>query len=112
MREQLNAMLDGVVGDAAVEEAKDIPQARQLIAKLQPDVVILDLRLPSGSGLELLKEIKKSKPETTVIMLTAFPDRYIEKECKKAGADFFFSKFNDFERAVGVVRSVIAKRAT
>jgi two-component system response regulator DevR len=76
-----------VVGEAGtVREA--VSQAEQLL----PDVVVLDVRLPGGDGLEACEKIKSQRPETRVIMLTSFPDDHVLFDAIAAGADGYVLK--------------------
>jgi DNA-binding response OmpR family regulator len=60
---------------------------------LQPyDKIILDIGLPDGSGINLLRIFKKSKPETDVIMFTNYPSAEFKTNCIELGADHFFNK--------------------
>ena len=76
-----------VVGEAGtVREA--VNQARQLA----PDVVVLDIRLPGGSGLEACRQIKAHRPETRIIVLTSYPDDEVLFDAISAGADGYVLK--------------------
>lgn len=94
--ERLEEMLDPLPGIEVIGYAADIPEALRSIREAKPDVVLLDLHLPSGSGIEVLKKIKKEMPATVVIVLTnyAFP-QYSEK-CMELGAHAFLDKSSDF----------------
>ena len=75
---------------------------------LKPDAVILDIRLPGRSGIQVLKEIKAAHPETVVIMLTNYDFDQYRRQCLQLGADYFFNKTLEFEK----VMTVLAERAT
>ena len=76
-----------VVGEAAtVSEA--ITQAETLA----PDVVVLDIRLPGGDGMEACRQIKAQRPETRVIVLTSYPDEQILFDAIASGADGYVLK--------------------
>jgi len=76
-----------VVGEATtVREA--ISEAEQLV----PDVVVLDIRLPGGDGLDACRQIKAQRPETRVIILTSFPDDEVLYDAIAAGADGYVLK--------------------
>lgn len=96
VREGLKAMLAKehdfeIVGDAANAE-----QAYELIARLHPDVILLDIRLPGVSGIEVCRTVTKRYPETAVIILTTFTDETLVAQCIQAGARGFIIK--DIER--------------
>ena len=67
-------------------------EAIEMIKQSHPLLVMLDIRLPDGSGVEVLKEIQKSYPETHVIMISAHADIKVAVECMKLGAYDFIEK--------------------
>jgi DNA-binding NarL/FixJ family response regulator len=96
-------MLTELKGIEVVAQARDGQEARNLASKTKPDVAILDLRMPKGSGVEVLTAIKKLDPAPTVIMLTnyAYPEN--RKQCIDKGADYFFDKSTEFQKVVSVL---------
>jgi DNA-binding NarL/FixJ family response regulator len=72
----------------------------QLVLK-KPDVVILDLKLKDGNGIDILTRIKQSKLPAKVIVFTM--NNSFEKECRKAGCDFFFDKSGDFDELMNAL---------
>ena len=100
IRQRLVRQLREMDGIEVVGEADDVPVARKLVEKLKPDVAILDIRMPSGSGADLVQELKQLKPAPTVIMLTNYPYPENRKKCMALGADFFFDKSTEFQEAV------------
>jgi two-component system response regulator DevR len=60
---------------AVVGQADNVASAVMFAAALEPDVVIMDVRLPDGSGIEACREIRSARPETRVLMLTSYDDR-------------------------------------
>ncbi len=96
VREGLKAILVtepdfSIVGDAANAE-----EALELIEHLRPDVVLLDVRLPGVSGIEVCRIVTEQYPETAVIILTTFTDEQVIAQCIQAGAKGFILK--DVER--------------
>jgi DNA-binding NtrC family response regulator len=75
-----------------VDSAATLAEARQLLATNSYQVVLLDLRLPDGSGMDLLTEIKETWPETEVVMLTAFGNVNEAIQAMKTGAFDFLTK--------------------
>ena len=106
IRQRLVRQLREMDGIEVVGEADDVPVARKLVEKLKPDVAVLDIRMPSGSGADLVQELKQLKPAPTVIMLTNYPYPENRKKCMDLGADFFFDKSTEFQEVVGVLRSM------
>jgi two-component system response regulator DevR len=74
VREGLRALLNRKEGLAVVGEAGSVEQAVAEAARTKPDVIIMDVRLPDGSGIEACREIRQAHPETRVIMLTSYAD--------------------------------------
>lgn len=92
VRDRLQSMLSDIPGVAVVGYAMDELDAIGRINKFLPDVVTLDLRLQTGSGFNVLKDIKKHHPEIKVIVLTNDDNRVYEDSCIRAGADCYFDK--------------------
>ncbi len=103
VRERILSMLEGIPGVQVVGHAEDSIAARLLITALQPDVVILDINMPGGSGIEVLHEIKHQTPSPTVIMLTNYSQPQYRARCLEEGADYFFDKSSEFEKIRGVL---------
>ncbi|HBT48030.1 MAG TPA: hypothetical protein DEA73_09205 [Peptococcaceae bacterium] len=83
-------------------------QALRQIHSFQPDVVIMDVKMPFMDGLEALPRIKASAPATKVIMVTAYLGAAHEKELWKHGASGFLQKPFDLEEIKAEVRRVLA----
>jgi len=87
----------------SVENAASAAEGREKVDTLKPDIVILDIRLPDGNGLELLKELKNRAREMPVIMITAFHDMDSTIKAIKHGATEYITKpidADELERAV------------
>jgi DNA-binding NarL/FixJ family response regulator len=74
VREGLRTLLRRRANLTVVGEADTVASAIEQARRMQPDVVIMDLRLPDGSGVEACREIRAQRPETKVIMLTSYAD--------------------------------------
>jgi len=75
-----------------IGEAGSVREAVTLAEQLAPDVVVLDIRLPGGNGLEACRQIKASRPETRIIVLTSYPDDEVLFDAIAAGADGYVLK--------------------
>lgn len=98
VRERLQSMLSDIPGIAVVGYAVNELDAIERINTLLPDVVTLDLRLQSGTGINVLEDIKKHHPGIKVVVLTNDDNRIYEDKCIRAGADLFFDKSFQFSR--------------
>jgi two-component system response regulator DevR len=74
VRQGLVALLARRPGFQVVGEAGTVAEAVDSARRFQPDLVIMDVRLPDGSGIEACREIRADLPETRVVMLTSYPD--------------------------------------
>lgn len=74
VREGLRALLRRAPGVEVVGEAATAADAVAAAARLSPDVVVLDVRLPDGSGIEVCRDIRAQRSETHVLMLTSYAD--------------------------------------
>ena len=107
MRERLIDMLSDLPEIEITGQAQDGFTATDLITKLNPDVVILDIRMPKGSGIDVLKKIKKNNQAPIVIIITNYPYPQYRKKCEGAGADYFFDKASEFEKITEVLMQLI-----
>lgn len=96
VREGLKAMLLAEPDFSIVGDAANAEQALALIERLRPDVVLLDVRLPGVSGVEICRTVTEKYPESAVIILTTFTDEHLVSQCIQAGARGFIVK--DIER--------------
>jgi len=87
------------VGDAElIGEATNAQEVLDTIPHLKPDVLILDIRMPGGNGIQALDAIREVEVDPVVIILTAFPYPQYRRKCLESGADFFFDKSTEFEQ--------------
>ncbi len=96
VREGLKAMLVTEPDFEIVGGAANAQQALEMIEQVHPDVVLLDVRLPDVSGVELCRTLSARFPNIGVIMLTTFTDEHVIAQCIQAGARGFIIK--DVER--------------
>jgi len=93
------------------EEANGAEQALNMLATSSIALVILDIKMPGKSGIELLPEIKSVYPDTAIIMATAINDINVAVECLKQGADDYICKpFNLDEVSLSVQRALEKRR--
>jgi len=107
VRERLITMLSELEGIEIVGQAQDAVEATKAILELKPDVAILDIRMPGGSGIDTLRNIKRVTPAPKVIMLTNYPYPQYRKRCLDAGADFFFDKSSEFHKVTEVLEQMM-----
>jgi len=92
VREGLVAMLDRRPGFQVVAEAGTVAESIEMARKFMPELVIMDVRLPDGSGIEACREIRAELPQTRVVMLTSYPDEEAVFSAIVAGASGYLLK--------------------
>ena len=92
VRQGLVALLDRRPGFQVVAQAGTVEEAIAQARVHRPDIVVMDVRLPDGSGVEACREIRAELPETRVIMLTSFPDDEAVLSAIVAGAAGYLLK--------------------
>jgi len=89
------------------QEASDADQTSNMLAAHPIALVILDIKMPGRSGIEILSEIKSGYPDTVVIMATAIIDINVAIQCLKQGAEDYICKpFNLEELSLAVQRAI------
>ncbi len=107
LRVRLVNMLSEIEGIEIIGQAQDSLGAIESIEKLNPHVVILDIRMPQKNGIKVLEAIKKSNQPPKVIIFTNYPYPQYRKRCMDLGADFFFNKSTEFEKLVDTVKYLV-----
>ena len=92
VRQGLVSLLDRRSGFEVVAQAGTVAESIALAARHEPDLVIMDVRLPDGSGIEACREIRAARPATRVIMLTSYPDEEAVLSAIIAGAAGYLLK--------------------
>ena len=94
-----------------IGESGDAEQAITEIRQLDPQVVIIDIRMPGGGGLPVLKDIKAGKPDRTAVILTSFPYQQYREAFHAAGADYFFDKTQDIPKMLSMLTDLANRPA-
>src|SRR6516162_5672443 len=107
----LRAVLGSLLSDSyQVSEAQNNAAVQQAMNQEQPDVVLLDVKLPDADGLELLPQLKKRWPETEVIVLTGYDDVSMAVEAGKRGAYNFVTKPFENTKLLTDVRCALERK--
>ena len=78
---------------------------------LKPDLAIIGLEMTGLNGIEVLKEIRKENTSLVYIILTLFSSEFYREMAMEAGADYFFSKPDDFKKVACVMVEMVMKEA-
>jgi two-component system response regulator DevR len=108
VRQGIRSLLEADGGICVVGEASTATEALERIASVQPDVAVLDVRLPDGTGVEVCREIRSAHPEIVCLMLTSFADDQALLDAVLAGASGYVLKDVRGADLVGDVRRVAA----
>ncbi|OGW72139.1 MAG: hypothetical protein A2Y02_03405 [Omnitrophica bacterium GWA2_52_12] len=91
-----------------VETADTAKDGMKLVAAFQPDVLLLDMKLPDHSGLEVLRYSKEVSPRTKVIVNTGYVDQKMIDEAEMLGRDAFLQKPFNLERLSEEIKKVLS----
>lgn len=97
VREGIKSLLQLKPGFTVVAEAADGSAAETLVRQYQPDVLLLDIRMPKVTGLQVLQQFKTAAIDVPVLILTTFDDHELVLDCIKLGARGYLRKDVSFE---------------
>jgi len=109
IRERLKELLSDILKIEDFIEAENSVETIKLISETIPDIVILDIRMPGGGGLEVLNKINRKRLPIKIIVFTNYPYPQYKKKCFELGADYFFDKATEFEKVKEVICNLINK---
>ena len=95
-----------------VGHASNISDGLNVILETKPDLAILDINMPGGSGISLLEHIKKNNLVSKVIMWTNYADDNFHALCMRMGADYFLDKSRDYDKLLSVIGEEYTKTLT
>jgi DNA-binding NarL/FixJ family response regulator len=106
VREGIRSVLHGEEGFTLVGEASTAAEAIRLVGDLHPDVAVLDVTMPGGSGLEAVGRIRRQSPSTRVLMLSMHDNPEYARESVRAGAHGYLLKDSAAAELRQAVRAV------
>jgi DNA-binding NarL/FixJ family response regulator len=102
--ERMIPLIAEIENIAFVVHAASYKEAFDVLLRLTPDMVLLDINLPDKSGIELLRVIKERQMDVAVLMISNNTGSYYRDICKKLGAQYFLDKSTDID----LIPSVLA----
>ncbi len=84
-----------------------VPEALNALSREEPQVVVSDIRMPNGSGLDFLQEIKQRHPDIPVIIMTAYSDLESAVAAFQGGAFEYLAKPFDVDQAIEIIRRAV-----
>lgn len=114
VRQRLCTLITGTGSLHVVAEAATVAEATTLFDALQPEAVMLDIALPDGSGLDVLRHIRTSGAKCLALVLSNHAEPETRRGYSALGADYVFGKADEFEQALETLRelSMEAQKAT
>lgn len=110
LRSMLSGFSDGAIADENIADVGNgIDRVLDAIRRLHPDVLVVDIQIKGGRGIELLRRVKTDHPETEIIVLTNKADRFYRRACLQAGARFFLDKSIEIERVRDAISTLGSK---
>jgi DNA-binding NarL/FixJ family response regulator len=91
-----------------VVEVGSLAEGRQAVGQVEVDVALVDLDLPDGSGVELIRDLRQMNPQAQAVLLTASGDRHLHAEAIAAGASGVLSKTVGSAEIIGAIRRLVA----
>jgi DNA-binding NarL/FixJ family response regulator len=107
-RQSLRALLSTWPGAAEIREAVDGHEAIRLVRERQPDIVLMDARMPGMDGLQATQCIKARWPQVAVVMLTMYSE--YEATARAAGVDAFIEKTEPADHLLATLLAVAANQ--
>jgi DNA-binding NarL/FixJ family response regulator len=111
VRGGLRALLSTIDGIEVVGEAEDGAGAVREVQLTQPDVLLVDIRMPVLDGVEATRRVREAAPDTAVLVLTMYDDDATVFTAMQAGARGYLLKGADQDEIVGAIRAVAAGQA-
>ena len=112
VRDRLVALISELPTVEVIGQAANVVDAVKKIRRLQPHIIVLDIAMPGGNGIQVLESIRKlRRPQAHIIMLTNFAQEAYRERCLELGAEYFFDKSAEFEEAVETIKELSRSRS-
>ena len=109
IRESLCALMARIEGVEVIGTASTGGEALEMIRRLKPDAMTLDIRMPDMNGIKVLETIKREDLKLMVIMLSGMGEEQYREKCLGLGAAHFFDKATEFESVLQVLGKKVAE---
>lgn len=104
---RLSEMLSELPYVNKVNNAGDYNQALQFLSSERPHLILMDIKLPETSGIELLRYVKRNYPYIKNVMLTNQVSKSYKKICALEGCDHFIDKSSEFEKIPAILKTYL-----
>jgi len=103
IRERVKDLLSSLSSCKVLAEAANGLEAIELISSLKPDVVILDIKMPDMTGIEVLQAVEDMLHDMTIIIFSNYSSSQYQSKCIELGADHYLDKTKDFEKLKSIL---------
>ena len=107
IQDRLKSLVTAVENVEVVGQGYNVSDGIRRIEELRPDAVILDIRMPGGSGLDVLDALKNGEHKPVFIILTNYPYPQYRKKAHEKGAKYFFDKSLEFEKVTDALEDIL-----
>lgn len=108
MRDGLSTQISSEPGLAVCGEADDVAEALRLVGELNPDLIIIDISLKTGHGIDLIKRIRERHPNMKMLVNSMYDESVYAERSLQAGAVGYLSKQTARETLITAIRTVLA----
>lgn len=108
VREGLKQILSDIEDIGRIDEASTGEEVISQMNENEYDIVLLDISMPGRSGIEILKQVKKMKPEQNILMLSMYPEEQYAVRCFKSGASGYVTKDTAPAELISAIHQVSA----
>lgn len=114
IRKNLIKLIKPIVGVMHISESRDGTSAIQALTTFPvPDIIILDIHMPRGTGIDVMSYIKVKNIKVKVVVLTNYATEYYRKKSMELGAEYFFDKSKEFNKVITLLSSMnITRKGT
>ena len=104
--ERMKEVISEVPCIKQISSTNNVVDFMNLLNEKNPDIVLLDIRMPHKTGIEILKEIKQSYSAIIVIMVTNYATDHYQSICLENGAAYFIDKSTEFEMIPEILENI------
>jgi DNA-binding NarL/FixJ family response regulator len=106
VRKDLSRLLTAIMEISEPLEAEDVEDGIKIFEEEKPDLIILDMMLKNGTGIDVLKQINGIDQKPTIIVYSNFADSSYRKAAYQNGADYYVDKSEDIAKLLEVIEEV------
>lgn len=110
LQDRLVILLSDIKNLNVIGKAKNSVEAKNLVKLQLPDIIITDIRMPGGSGIDLIESLNENHQNLIKIVYTNYPYPQYENKCSDIGVEYFFHKGSDSEELYSTVKKLCADK--